>query len=176
MPKLNPSKALQKERQKDFLTKDGVAGRPPRGGAPTPYNGGRTNHWVRYLTKHPSREAYAEYLRSSSWFGRRTARLRADGYHCTICGRCENLLVHHLTYDRIGNERLADLRTVCRDCHTGLHEVWQPQRRPKPVRHKRQKDVRVRAYPRNRPVCRWCANHWPLAKHNRLCVAAGVDK
>lgn len=89
-------------------------------------------NWRRYLLEHPSRAAYREYLASPEWHGKRLAALRRDGDQCRLCGRGERLNVHHLTYARIGKERLTDLRTVCEDCHSGLHEVWQPEPRQKP--------------------------------------------
>jgi hypothetical protein len=29
--------------------------------------------------------------------------------------------VHHIDYDRIGNERFSDLMVICKECHSMLH-------------------------------------------------------
>lgn len=63
---------------------------------------------------------YAEYLASEHW---REVRLRfaASGrpQRCA-CGAPRQAL-HHLTYVRLGCERLEDLVAVCNACHRKLH-------------------------------------------------------
>lgn len=48
-------------------------------------------------------------------------RLKIDGYKCTACGYSAKpnvLMVHHLTYARLGNEDAwKDLVTLCPICH-----------------------------------------------------------
>jgi len=65
--------------------------------------------------------AYYRYLNSVSWKCRRDKVLARDGYTCVWCGDTEFLEVHHLTYARAGYERMADLITLCRDCHRFAH-------------------------------------------------------
>lgn len=64
---------------------------------------------------------YNKYLASSAWRKRRK-RLIADVAGC--CQRCgkirKSLEIHHLIYDRIGNELDADLMVVCSACHKAL--------------------------------------------------------
>ena len=60
---------------------------------------------------------YSEYLKSEWWQQLRTKRLKFDNWRCCMCGTGENLSVHHVTYERLGNEDLNDLITLCRDCH-----------------------------------------------------------
>lgn len=36
--------------------------------------------------------------------------------------RKSNIHVHHVDYDRIGNERFSDLMVICADCHSMLHK------------------------------------------------------
>ncbi len=48
-------------------------------------------------------------------------RLRAierDNHKCIECGAGESLQVHHLTYENEGHEKLEDLVTLCRGCHS----------------------------------------------------------
>lgn len=65
--------------------------------------------------------AYQRYLRSPEWRKRRRAALERDRHACQWCGCRYRLQVHHLTYERFGNERLEDLVTLCDDCHKGVH-------------------------------------------------------
>lgn len=63
---------------------------------------------------------YREYLRSPQWRRRREQRLKLDGYACQQCGTTSKqyrLEVHHLTYKRLGHERMEDLQTLCVLCH-----------------------------------------------------------
>ena len=48
--------------------------------------------------------------------------LKKAGHKCSICGETENLNVHHLTYARVGCEKLSDLEVLCRGCHENEHE------------------------------------------------------
>jgi 5-methylcytosine-specific restriction endonuclease McrA len=64
---------------------------------------------------------YKEYLQSDAWKAKRKAVLIRDQLRCQLCGHEKNLHVHHVTYDRIYNEDLEDLITLCSDCHSTLH-------------------------------------------------------
>lgn len=63
---------------------------------------------------------YREYLRSEHWKTRRMAALRARGFICEDCGN-EATEVHHLSYERLGEEWPEDLLIVCSDCHRTRH-------------------------------------------------------
>lgn len=68
---------------------------------------------------------YAEYIRSPAWAEMREARLKFDGRRCVDCredGTASRLEVHHLTYDRLGHERIEDLVTLCNCCHSREHD------------------------------------------------------
>lgn len=59
---------------------------------------------------------YREYMKSDSWERKKRERLKIDGYKCTACGYSAKpnvLMVHHLTYARLGNEDIwKDLTTL----------------------------------------------------------------
>src|SRR5215510_9542320 len=60
---------------------------------------------------------YLAYMQSPAWQQFR-ARVKArDKYRCVRCGSRERLEVDHLTYDRLGRERLEDCQTLCQPCH-----------------------------------------------------------
>ena len=59
------------------------------------------------------------------------ARKRAGGPICEACGvhgtgRFQvgaKVELHHLTYERLGNELLADVALLCHDCHQRAHNA-----------------------------------------------------
>ena len=66
---------------------------------------------------------YKDYLNSEEWKERRNSQIQMDGC-CRFCGKKEGLQVHHISYERIGDEIPGfDLITLCRGCHERLHEV-----------------------------------------------------
>lgn len=77
---------------------------------------------ARLSRRYNRRQPYAEYLAGPDWGTRRAEILRRAGYCCELCGATGVPLdVHHLTYARRGDERYADLRAICRACHSRLH-------------------------------------------------------
>jgi hypothetical protein len=75
---------------------------------------------------------YAEYLRSEPWRRKRNIVLRRAGSICEGCGEKRPLQVHHTRYpqgcwpgsdDWIAQEKLFDLRAICRSCHEDIHQV-----------------------------------------------------
>lgn len=64
---------------------------------------------------------YRYYLTTGTWRERRRAALDAAGYRCQKCREPRRLNVHHLTYERLGQERPEDLQVLCRGCHETTH-------------------------------------------------------
>ena len=69
-----------------------------------------------------TKEQYAAYLKSAKWRSLREKIFKRDKYKCTDCSGKHNLHVHHLTYERVGEELLEDLKTLCRKCHEKQHK------------------------------------------------------
>ena len=65
---------------------------------------------------------YYEYMKSPEWKAKREERLKHDNFQCQICHTAINLVVHHVTYDRLGNEDLYDIVKLCQKCHEKVHE------------------------------------------------------
>ena len=65
--------------------------------------------------------SYPAYLASDLWLSRR-ARF-AEG-HPAVCAQCQGQAhaVHHVTYERLGNEDDADLCWLCEECHDEVHQ------------------------------------------------------
>lgn len=66
-------------------------------------------------------EEYKSYLKSDKWKEIRSTLFKMRGKKCENCSRTKALHIHHLTYDRIFNERLDDLQILCKDCHKRKH-------------------------------------------------------
>jgi 5-methylcytosine-specific restriction endonuclease McrA len=69
----------------------------------------------------PVKMSYTDYLGTWDWKKRRDPVLRRDGNRCRLCNRPAQV-VHHRTYDRIGEEETDDLTALCWDCHSVFHE------------------------------------------------------
>ena len=70
---------------------------------------------------------HQEYLKSKEWQDIRDVRLKVDRYTCQGCGRHNELNVHHVTYERLGYERIEDLITLCKRCHADTHYFDRPE-------------------------------------------------
>lgn len=69
------------------------------------------------------RKSYYDYINSEEWKTKRAQAIERDGRRCRTCLSNKHLNVHHLTYDRIFNESLNDLITVCHECHCKIHDL-----------------------------------------------------
>lgn len=73
--------------------------------------------------------SYEEYLESEWWktFRKKFFRSRVTKKYCLVCaGDGEynyTVELHHLTYDRLGAERLKDVIPLCREHHEQVHEI-----------------------------------------------------
>ena len=65
---------------------------------------------------------YLLHLQSDYWKNIRLQVLERDNNTCQECKEKPATEVHHLTYERLGNELLEDLLAVCRICHLNIHE------------------------------------------------------
>ena len=74
--------------------------------------------------------SYSDYLKTVAWSLKREEKIAEAGTSCQRCGLKyadlkeqgrTPLNVHHLTYVRLGDERLDDLAVLCRLCHKRQH-------------------------------------------------------
>jgi len=66
---------------------------------------------------------YRAYMKSKEWdeFKIRVKKIR--GNKCEKCNSNKFILdVHHLTYERLGNEWVEDVQVLCRPCHRAQHK------------------------------------------------------
>jgi len=69
------------------------------------------------------KNVYHSYLNTKDWYKIRNKALKNADYKCSKCGCTENLQVHHLNYDTIGNESIGDLFVCCKCCHSYFHNI-----------------------------------------------------
>ena len=70
--------------------------------------------------------AYEQYISSMRWLAKRRRVLDRDGRRCQTCFRVPpevHLQVHHKTYERLGDEPLNHLITLCSECHEAVTSV-----------------------------------------------------
>lgn len=75
------------------------------------------------------RPKYQAYIQSPEWERVRKRILKRARGKCEKCQKRPPIQVHHLTYDRLGNERDEDLLAVCGPCHQSCHpdkKFWEP--------------------------------------------------
>jgi hypothetical protein len=76
-----------------------------------------------YLTSRNYKMVYNNYLKSQEWYNLKNLALKYSNYKCSKCDASENLNIHHLNYNNIGNEEISDLITVCNSCHKEFHKI-----------------------------------------------------
>lgn len=67
---------------------------------------------------------YKKYISSKEWKEKKEEVFNQRGKECEQCGYQYRLHVHHLTYERLGNERLEDLQILCFQCHMSKHDEY----------------------------------------------------
>jgi len=89
--------------------------------------------------------SYRNYLLSDQWKRTRRKRLVFAGYRCERCNGAQKdgviLHVHHLTYQRKGNEALEDLIVLCKGCHDHTHDR---QERPPIIKNTRDHNAKCK--------------------------------
>jgi hypothetical protein len=65
---------------------------------------------------------YAAHMKTAKWQGSRILVIRRCKGICERCHKWPVVNIHHLTYERVGNELPEDLLGVCSRCHRELHK------------------------------------------------------
>jgi hypothetical protein len=69
------------------------------------------------------RARYDAYISSERWAGRRASYYKNHERKCAACASASSIHLHHLTYERMGNELDADLIPLCESCHDKVHAL-----------------------------------------------------
>ena len=67
-------------------------------------------------------DRYRVRMGTIQWQRERELAMERDEYRCQNCGSGERLVVHHRTYERVGDEWPQDLVVLCWSCHEWEHE------------------------------------------------------
>lgn len=81
----------------------------------------RGHHRRRLASRAARAPGRKTYMASPEWKAKRKEKLQEVGQRCQGCSSDERLEVHHLTYERLGHERLEDLMVLCHTCHAAEH-------------------------------------------------------
>lgn len=78
------------------------------------------SNYLDYLCRRIGYESYSTYLKSEHW------KNFSDGMRFKRCFCCDksnnNHQIHHVSYDRLGEELPNDVITVCGACHILIHD------------------------------------------------------
>ena len=66
---------------------------------------------------------YHSYLQSPEW-KTKVSLIKQRDKVCQLTGATTQLEVHHITYDRLGNEDLSDLVLLSRSAHQHVHDYY----------------------------------------------------
>jgi len=79
------------------------------------------------------KQQYLTHLDSAYWKRVRLIVLERDGGRCLVCNGKERLQAHHRTYQNFGREleHLADVSTLCEECHSTFHTEKKRARKAK---------------------------------------------
>jgi 5-methylcytosine-specific restriction endonuclease McrA len=101
---------------KDYII-DGRRDKPTKPSRTTPstYSSPNLDRWT--TTR------YHTYLKSPEWKSL-VLRVKYRDQVCQLTGSTDNLEVHHITYDRLGNEDLSDLVLLSRSAHQFVHDYY----------------------------------------------------
>lgn len=95
-----------------------------------------------------TKEQYQNYLHSEDWKKKANERMKIDGFTCQSCGTrgtpSNPLCVHHFSYRNLPFEDVnKDLVTVCKCCHSNLHNVMNRITNPNTGRRGWRDDVEI---------------------------------
>ena len=79
---------------------------------------------VQFGNKFMSAKDKKVYMRSNVWKVRKLATLIIQNSRCKLCDSPYDLHLHHLTYERLGNEYQSDLVVLCGQCHQRQHDHY----------------------------------------------------
>lgn len=68
---------------------------------------------------------YNSYIKGPRWAAKREAYFNAFGKYCRACLTTYGpIQLHHMTYDRLGRERMSDLIALCTKCHREVESLY----------------------------------------------------
>lgn len=65
---------------------------------------------------------YKDYLKTEHWINFRNKMYDKFEHKCQLCGRTNELRLHHNTYQNRGCEKETDVTLLCKHCHSMTHD------------------------------------------------------
>lgn len=112
---------------------------------------------------------YKEYIQSQAWADKKLqfkeSNLWRDG-RCWVCTNSKiEKHIHHLTYKRLGEERMNDLRILCAVCHAACHHTTSRKMRAKFYPHASREKLWGLRHKDPILYARKVAEFWGVLKH-----------
>jgi hypothetical protein len=85
------------------------------------------------------------YLNTIHWSKIRDIIIDRDKSTCTCCKKilANDKHIHHLTYKRVGKEKLNDLVLLCKECHEIKHQEKKLKKNPVVVKNSRKYAIEI---------------------------------
>ena len=91
-----------------------------------------------------SAEDKLKHMQGEYWANLKALKIEFTQHRCELCFSPNHLHLHHLTYQRLGCERVDDVVLLCYTCHQLQHDhygydrltIYKPLIKPKLVNHK----------------------------------------
>lgn len=80
------------------------------------------SNYMNQLAQEVGFPSYETYLESQHW-KHFSSKVRSK--KCFCCGSSNKLQIHHITYERLGEELPQDVITICHNCHWSVHKAVQ---------------------------------------------------
>ncbi len=83
----------------------------------------KRNGRIKWKQQKPlKQDQYHRYISSHRWAKRRRRYFATHPNWCFLCGSKEDVVLHHLTYERLGMEEDKDLMALCSFHHKEFHD------------------------------------------------------
>lgn len=79
------------------------------------------------------KEAMRKYVDRTRYGGNRSIRLSINNI-CEVCCNRADLVVHHIDGNK-NNNALTNLSTLCRGCHSGIHNLYRLRKKYSGYKH-----------------------------------------
>ena len=66
---------------------------------------------------------YENYLQSPQWLEKKRLVLKRNNFICEGCLKNKAKVIHHLSYEHVGDELLFELVALCDECHKKAHRI-----------------------------------------------------
>jgi hypothetical protein len=84
----------------------------------------RDNYFIKENLQRINLGSLQEYYQSEGWRKQKVRHTSRKLFVCHCCQAKEGLELHHMTYERLGDEVFSDLVWLCSECHEQVHLLY----------------------------------------------------